>query len=154
MVSVCFAQGKPAAGEITVTTGTSEEAVINGHVFADSTCAAIEFPWLLLIKPPDHGIVCYRIEEFEVAQDSFTDQACVGRRVSGVNIFYLAHPGYDGPDSLRYDTISSRGREPVSVSLTVLPDKPTSSVKAGIKGSRDASPMLVGPVPICSAPVS
>jgi hypothetical protein len=129
MAPVCFAQGEPAAGEMIVTTRTSEEAVINGHVFADSTCAAIEFPWLLLIKPPDHGVVCYRIEKFEVAQDSFTDQACVGRRVSGVNIFYLAHPGYTGPDSLRYATVSSRGRDQTSVRLTVLPDTRAPSAK-------------------------
>jgi hypothetical protein len=154
MVPACFAQGKPAAGEITVTTRTSEEAVINGHVFADSTCAAIEFPWLLLIKPPDHGVVCYRIEEFEVAQDSFTDQACVGRRVSGVNIFYLAHPGYTGPDSLRYDTVSSRGRNQTSVRLSVLPDTRAPSARIGTKRPPDESPTLSGSVPKCAAPVS
>jgi hypothetical protein len=154
MVPVCFAQGSAWVGEMTVATRTSEEVVINGHVFADSTCATIELPWLLLMKPPDHGVVCYRIEEFEVAEDSGRDQACIGRRVSGVNLFYLARPGYSGPDSLRYDTISSRGREQVSVRLTVLPDKPTSSVKGGVKGSPDGAAMLVGPVPTCAAPIS
>jgi len=154
MAPVCSAQGKPGDGEIAVTARTSEEAVINGHVFADSTCAAIEFPWLLLIKPPDHGVVCYRIEEFEVAQDSFPDRACVGRRVSGVNIIYLAHPGYSGPDSLRYDTVSSRGRDQTSVRLTVLPDTRTPSARIETKGPPDGLPMLSGSVPKCAVPVS
>jgi hypothetical protein len=154
MVPACFAQGKPRASEIIVTTRTSEEAVINGHVYANATCAAIEFPWLLLMKPPDHGGVCYRIEEFEVAEDSASDQACVGRRVSGVNLFYLAHPGYTGPDSLRYDTVSSRGRDQVFVRLTVLPDTRLSSARIGAKDPPDELPMLSGSVPKCAAPVS
>jgi hypothetical protein len=79
----CFAQDS----EMTVTTRTSEETVINGYAYADSTCAPIELPQLLLMKPPKYGVVCYRIEDFEVAGDSGTDRACIGRRVRGISVF-------------------------------------------------------------------
>src|ERR1700737_2154566 len=42
MDTSCFAQDS----EMTVTTRTSEETVINGYAYADSTCAPIELPRL------------------------------------------------------------------------------------------------------------
>jgi hypothetical protein len=147
----CFAQDS----EMTVTTRTSEETVINGYAYADSTCAPIELPQLLLMKPPKYGVVCYRIEDFEVAGDSGTDRACIGRRVCGISVFYLARPGYSGPDSLRYEAINHRGRERVSVRVRVLPDRSNASTaSASVDGSSRGSAMLVGPVPPCVVPMS
>ena len=151
MAISCSAQD----GEMTVTTRTSEEIVINGHVDADNTCVPIELPRLMLMKPPEYGVVCYRIEDFEVAGDSGRDRACVGRRVRGVNVFYLARPGYSGPDSLRYEAITPRGRQRVSVRVRVLPDHSNASTaSASVDGSSRKSAMLPGPIPPCVVPVS
>jgi hypothetical protein len=151
MATSCSAQDS----EMTVTARTSEETVINGYAYADSTCAPIELPQLLLMKPPKYGVVCYRIEDFEVAGDSGRDRACIGRRVRGISVFYLARPGYSGPDSLRYEAINHRGRERVSVRVKVLPDRSNASTaSASVDGSSRESAMLVGPIPRCGVPVS
>jgi hypothetical protein len=147
----CFAQDS----EMTVTARTSEETVINGYAFADKTCAPIELPQLLLMKPPKYGVVCFRIEDFEVAADSGGDRACIGSRVRGINVFYLARPGYSGPDSLRYEAINHRGRERVSVRVKVLPDRSNASTaSAGVDGPSRESAMSAGPIPACAVPVS
>ena len=147
----CFAQDS----EMTVTARASEETVINGYAYADETCAPIELPGLLLMKPPEYGVVCYRIEDFEVAGDSGRDRRCVGRLVRGISVFYRARPGYSGPDSLQYEEINHRGRERVSVRVRVLPDHSrASTASASVDGSSRGPAMLAGPIPPCIVPVS
>lgn len=151
MDTSCFAQDS----EMTVTARTSEETVIEGYADADNACAPVELPRLLLMKTPEHGIVCYRIEDFEVAGDSGRDQACLGRWVRGISVFYLARPGYSGPDSLRYEAITDRRRDRVAVRVTVLPDPANASqVPANPDGSSYEPAMSIGPIPACVVPVS
>ncbi|GMO13313.1 hypothetical protein TM239_09290 [Bradyrhizobium sp. TM239] len=140
---------------MSVTARTSEETVIEGYADADNTCAPIELPQLLLMKSPEHGIVCYRIEDFEVAGDSGRDQACIGRWIRGISIFYLARPGYSGPDSLRYEAITDRRRDRVAVRVRVLPDPANASDAAASPGDSSREPaMSLGPLPACVVPVS
>lgn len=145
-----------AQDEMTVTARSSEETVIDGYAYADRRCAPVELPELLLVKPPEYGVVCYRIEDFEVGADSGGDRACIGRWVRGMNVFYQARPGYSGPDSLQYDEITHRGRERrVSVRVRVLPDQSNSSTaSAGVDGSSREHAMSTGPIPACALPVS
>ena len=147
----CFAQDS----EMTVTARASEETVIDGYAYADETCAPIELPGLLLMRPPEYGVVCYRIEDFEVGGDSGRDRRCVGRLVRGISVFYRARPGYSGPDSLQYEEINHRGRERVSVRVKVLPDRSNASTaSASVDGPSRESAMSAGPIPACAVPVS
>lgn len=147
----CFAQDS----EMTVTAKTSEEVVIEGYADADNTCAPIELPRLLLMKSPEHGIVCYRIEDFEVAGDSGSDRACIGRWIRGISVFYLARSGYSGPDNLRYEAITGRRRDRVTVRVRVLPDPANASNAPANPGASSREPaMSIGPIPSCVVPVS
>lgn len=146
----CFAQDS----EMTITARTSEETVIEGYADADNTCAPVELPRLLLMKSPEHGIVCYRIEDFEVAGDSGRDQACLGRWVRGISVFYLARSGYSGPDSLRYEAITDRRQDRVAVRIRVLSGLGNDSDAASPIGSRREPAMSLGPIPACVVPVS
>ncbi|OPY97414.1 hypothetical protein A5906_39070 [Bradyrhizobium sacchari] len=147
----CFAQDS----EMTVTARTSEETVIEGYADADDTCAPIELPRLLLVKSPEHGIVCYRIEDFEVAGDSGRDRSCIGRWIRGISVFYSARADYSGPDSLRYEAITDRRRDRVAVRVTVLPDPANASnAPANPGGSSREAAMSIGPIPACAVPVS
>ncbi|UPJ56037.1 hypothetical protein [Bradyrhizobium sp. 192] len=139
---------------MTITARTSEETVIEGYADADNTCAPVELPRLLLMKSPEHGIVCYRIEDFEVAGDSGRDQACLGRWVRGISVFYLARSGYSGPDSLRYEAITDRRQDRVAVRIRVLPGLGKDSDAASPVGSRREPAMSLGPIPACVVPVS
>jgi hypothetical protein len=147
----CFAQ----ESEMTVTARTSEETVIEGYADADNTCTPVELPQLLLMKSPEHGIVCYRIEDFEVASDSGRDRACIGRWIRGISIFYLARSGYSGPDSLRYEAITDRRRDRVAVRVRVLPGLERDSDAPVSSGDSSREPaMSLGPIPACVVPVS
>lgn len=147
----CFAKDS----EMTVTARTSEETVIEGYADADNTCAPVELPRLLLMKSPEHGIVCYRIEDFEVAGDSGRDHACIGRWVRGISMFYLSRSGYSGPDSLRYEAITDRRRDGVAVRVRVLPSPANDSNQpANAGGSLREPSMSIGPIPACVVPVS
>ncbi|WP_147250312.1 hypothetical protein [Bradyrhizobium sp. MOS003] len=139
---------------MTVTARTSEETVIEGYADADNKCAPVELPRLLLLKSPEHGVVCYRIEDFEVAGDSGGDQACIGRWVRGISVFYLARSGYSGPDSLRYEAVTDRRRDRVAVRVTVLPGLGNDSDAASLGASPRESAMSPGPIPACVVPVS
>ncbi|RXH21869.1 hypothetical protein XH99_20030 [Bradyrhizobium nanningense] len=147
----CFAQGS----EMTVTARGAEETVIEGYADADNTCAPVELPRLLLVKTPEHGSVCYRIEDFEVAGDSGSDRSCVGRWVRGISVFYSARAGYSGPDNLRYEAITDRRQDRVAVRLKVLPG-PTDDSHAATNpgGSSGEQAMSIGPIPACVVPVS
>jgi len=147
----CLAQ----ESEMTVTARTSEETVIEGYADADNTCAPVELPRLLLVKTPEHGSVCYRIEDFEVAGDSGRDRSCVGRWVRGISIFYSARAGYSGPDSLRYEAITDRRRDRVAVRVSVLPGVGKDSDVPASPGDSSREPaMSPGPIPACVVPVS
>lgn len=147
----CFAQDT----ELTVTVRTPEETVIEGYADADKTCAPVELPRLVLMKSPEHGFVCYRIEDFEVAGDSGTDRACVGRWVRGISVFYLARPGYGGPDSLRYEAITDHRRDRVDVRVSVLPSSANHAHAPAVPWNSSGEPaMSIGPIPPCVVPVS
>jgi hypothetical protein len=147
----CFAQDS----EMTVTARTSEETVIEGYADADSTCAPVELPRLLLVKSPEHGIVCYRIEDFAVAGDTGSDRACIGRWIRGISLFYLARPGYSGRDSLRYEAVTDRRRDRVAVRVRVLPGPANDSdVPVNTADSSRDPAMSIGPIPACVVPVS
>jgi hypothetical protein len=147
----CFAQDS----EMTVTARPSEETVVEGYADADNTCTPIELPRLLLMKTPEHGIVCYRIEDFEVAGDSGMDRACIGRWIRGISVFYLARPGYSGPDSLRYEAITDRRRDRVAVRVRVLPGPANDSDPPANPGGPSRDPAVsIGPIPACVVPMS
>lgn len=147
----CFAQDS----EMTVTARASEETVVEGYADADNTCAPVELPRLMLMRSPEHGIVCYRIEDFEVAGDSGSDRACIGRWVRGITVFYSARSGYSGPDSLRYEAITDRRRDRVTVRVRVLPNPADASNAPISTGDSSRGPaMSIGPVPACVVPLS
>jgi hypothetical protein len=60
-------------------------------------------PKLVLTVPPDHGSICARdivtVAKRNVVSD---DQTCVGKRIRGLLIIYLARSDYAGHDTVDY----------------------------------------------------
>jgi len=151
--SSCWGRQTSLQGvDLSLTTRTSDELAIDAYVLADQSCAPTEFPEIVLVKSPDHGIVCSRIENFVVESDTFRDRACIGHIARGVTVFYQARSGYVGPDSVRYSVTGSVGRFDVSVKLSVVPD--TSAPPPAPNAAELPAVMSPGPLPICVAPVS
>ena len=60
-------------------------------------------PKLVLTVPPDHGSLCardvIRVAKRNVVSD---DQTCIGKRIRGLQIVYLARSDYAGHDCVDY----------------------------------------------------
>jgi hypothetical protein len=61
-------------------------------------------PKIVLTVPPDHGSICardiIRVVKLNVVSD---DQSCVGKRVQGLQVIYLASSDYAGHDTVDYN---------------------------------------------------
>jgi hypothetical protein len=149
MTASCYGQPLQKEDHLALTTRASEEIIVYGEANADQFCRALNLPSLFLDKPPDHGIVCFEVGEFEVGDAILGDDACRGRMVRGVNIFYRSRAGFTGSDSLRYFTTDVPMRHIVSVDLSVAAQTLTVDPADGTW-----LPQSSGPMPSCTRPVS
>lgn len=99
-------------------------------------------PRLILDIPPAHGSVCSRPLTFAPKRNVVNDdQACVGKSMLGLQIFYFPQPGYVGPDTVDYviEFPKKRFKNHVDIDVGSEPgapapkvdDKPLDSGKSG-----------------------
>jgi len=133
----------------------NHELMVRGHTQTNSSCVAVELPDLHLDTPPRHGVLCLRpADDVPIV---FGTSLCLGKRVSGVRIYYLPRYGYTGADTFRYTALfSKRYRYTRDVNLVIVPDVPPSpgAVPADISGAADDTLQSPGPIPPCTALVS
>ena len=155
-----FSACAPAVAQdqhITKTVRAAHDVVLEGYARTNPSCDGIEPPALYLDKPPDHGLVCFRIGDMKLHAAIVGNLTqCLGRKIRGVSVVYLSGSEYTGPDDLRYTVVFPEARHGVFVDLTVLPGRPNSpdAVPADISAPASAAPQSSGPIPACTALVS
>jgi hypothetical protein len=138
----------------------NHEIMVRGHTQTDENCVFRQLPDLRLDAPPRHGVLCLRPADdvpirYLLSGATERGRLCLGKRVSGVRIFYLPHHDYTGADTFRYTALfSKRYRFTRDVNLMILPDVPSpGAVPADLAPAGD-TPQAPGPIPPCAALVS
>jgi hypothetical protein len=138
-------------------TKADHEVVILGYGRSDQNCESVDPPALYLDKPPDHGTICFRVNDIKINEAIVGNlKHCVGRNIRGVAVVYLPRWKYIGPDHVRYTVVFPQARHSVYVDLTVLPDRSgsPSAAPADISTPAAESSQSPGPIPACTALVS
>ncbi len=78
------------------------EATVGYALRWDKNCGPLA-PKIILTVPPDHGSICAR-DYIGLARRNVVsaDQSCVGKRILGLQIIYLARSDYSGHDTVDY----------------------------------------------------
>jgi hypothetical protein len=133
----------------------NHELMVRAHTQTDTNCVAVGTPDLHLDASPRHGVLCLRpADDVPIVLASDRARPCLGKRVSGVRIYYLPRRGYTGADTFRYTALfSNRYRYTRDVNLIIVPDVPPSpgAVQADVSGTADDAPQSPGPIPLCTA---
>jgi hypothetical protein len=150
--SPVFAQNQ----RLSKTTTADRDVVILGYGRSNQNCESVDPPALYLDKPPDHGTVCFRVNDIKINEAIVGNlKHCVGRNIRGVTVVYLPRWKYIGLDDVRYTVVFPQARHSVYVDLTVLPDRSGSpSVAADTITPAAESSQSPGPIPACTALVS
>jgi hypothetical protein len=110
-----------------------------------------QIPKLVLTLPPDHGSICAR-DYIAVARRNVVsdDRTCIGKRIRGVQVIYLARSDYAGHDTVDY-LIQFPGKSiSKHVDIEVRPDE----TAAARLGEESISPGKAGDVIVTCAPLS
>jgi hypothetical protein len=81
---------------------------------------------------------------------------CLGKKVNGFHIIYLAGKSYTGPDHVRYTVQFPTVQHSMDVTLNVWADRSKASggPSANINAPTEEPQQAAGPIPTCPALVS
>lgn len=131
---------------------------IGGVTTEGRDCEAI-LPKLELEEPPEHGVVCFRIEELARRDAAYSDSppnpGCTNRSLTGVRILYVNKAGYVGNDRLRYRIVATPSIiRNVSLDIQHWTGTQPGAETADTAGIKIETPQPRGPIPPCSPPIS
>ena len=95
------AQADPIRIERSTTVG--REVLIRGFAEFDSHCRLVRAQTITVVEAPAHGKVETRPGEVVIGPNWVGPASCTGTRLSGVHVYYVPEPGYEGPDHLSLD---------------------------------------------------
>jgi hypothetical protein len=77
----------------------------------------------VLVVPPQHGTICYRLESSPIRYNSDPDRKyCVGKSVISKVLYYRSDDKYVGSDSFEYDAVFMSGiSSVVDTRLSIIP---------------------------------
>ncbi|MDE2065837.1 MAG: hypothetical protein KGK01_15415 [Bradyrhizobium sp.] len=102
LVSVLPSGQAGAQVNVTRKVKAGHEATVGYALRRDRNCGPLT-PKIVLTVPPDHGSICAR-DYITVAKRNVvsSDKTCVGKRILGLQINYLARSDYSGHDTVDY----------------------------------------------------
>jgi hypothetical protein len=145
------AQADAQTENVTRVAKAGHEAGI-GHALQWNKKCEPRIPKLVLTVPPDHGSICAR-DYIAVARRNVVsdDQTCIGKRIRGLQIIYLARSDYAGHDTVDY-LIQFPGKTlSKHVDIEVRSGDATPAARLG---EESISPGKAGDVIVACAPLS
>lgn len=117
---VQIVEGNPRRITIHTVAPSQENIRILGHSQTDKECHQKAETDYDLIKPPLHGIVCFRDETFTIknTENSRTPN-CLGSSALGSVIYYRPNRAYLGTDAFQY-AIVDEGHKPNTIADTAI----------------------------------
>jgi hypothetical protein len=109
-------------------------------------------PKIVLIVPPAHGSICardiIRVVKRNVVNDN---RSCVGKRVQGLQVIYLASSDYAGHDTVDYNIEFPGLVRSTHAEIEVRPGDQPAATRLG---EESITPGKVGDVIVACAPLS
>jgi hypothetical protein len=151
------AQTSFGQGRLSKATIAGHEVFVDGYARSDNNCQGLAPPQITIDDPPEHGIICLRRGDLWLKATIENNLAhCLGKKVSGFHVIYIARKDYTGPDHVHYTVVFPTVQHSMDVTLNVWPDSSKTSVatpgdiSATIGETRQPS----GPIPACPTLVS
>jgi hypothetical protein len=135
--------------------GRSEGDIrIGSHLSVDAECQPVQIFDYLIVIPPQHGTICYRIEALTIRFNSAPDrEKCIGGSAISKVQYYRPNGNYVGIDKFEYQAVfMSRISGIVDVNLTIIPANDPQA--EGSESAAMAKFQSTGPVSKCAEPVS
>jgi hypothetical protein len=96
---------------------------------ATTTAKGSPPPQITIDDPPEHGIICLRRGDLWLKATIENNLAhCLGKKVSGFHVIYIARKDYTGPDHVHYTVVFPTVQHSMDVTLNVWPDSSKTSV--------------------------
>lgn len=146
---------QPQTQQVSIEAITARTKSIGGFARESTRCETV-IPALHLDDPPQHGSVCYRIEELDKRAAKWSSgppglKGCPNQYVIGVRIFYTSRAGHVGHDRLRYRAAV----RPIQIRVVnIRIHSPVGDSPLDAASSKFEVPQSRGPIPPCSTPVS
>jgi hypothetical protein len=146
-----------AETQLSIATRAAEIRNLQSYARTNAACTGIEPPPIYIEEPPAHGIVCLRrttVLLTKVEENNLSH--CLGRKVPGVSVVYLARGNYVGGDIVRYSVRFPAVTLSVLVNLTVssADSRSPRSMPPDISDPGAETIQVPGPIPSCTALVS
>jgi hypothetical protein len=151
--------GRPRTITIQTTAPSQEDIEILWRTHSNGHCVEGAETSFEVLKPPRHGIVCFRIETSVVRLDikKTNSQSCVGASMLGRAVYYRPAATFIGEDSAQFQVLDGprhvlRALASATIAITPPLSPPPSQAAAPADAKEDEQ--APGPMPRCPDPVS
>ena len=154
---VQIVDGLPRRITIHTVAPSQENIRILGHTRPDAKCRQAQETDFVLVKPPLHGTVCFRVESSPL---KFTlkagETSCIGAYVLGSVVYYRPTRGYTGPDAFQYALVDA-GDNPYAIADVDVAATPPLISSSEIESEKSAETLpengqIPGPMERCPDP--
>jgi hypothetical protein len=139
LVFLCAAAGLTATtafaqdANYTSVEATSEKPVqLSYHASAHKNCTPAPLPTIRVIEAPKSGTLTVRKAVLKTDKIA----GCPGLKTPAQVVFYLARPGYTGPDHVKYEVTSENGEvatNDVTITVRAAPAQRPALGDAGVR---------------------
>jgi|GEM_PF-6711447 len=141
--------GKPSHYKIKNTSPWAEDIRIMGRTHNDNECNTINLVTVDLNQPPEHGVICTRVEDGTTKFDSNSaTPKCLGKPGKFVVVYFEPFASFVGIDTFQF-SISNPGQSVNTIAdVKVDVTRPASGEKSG-RGISNSPVQKVGRVEMC-----
>jgi hypothetical protein len=150
-LSCVFCPSICAQEQLSKAVRAAHDIFLRGYARSNNDCEALDPPDIVIDRPPEHGIVCLRRGNLKLQRTVENNLVhCLGKKVIGVHVIYVAQNGYVGKDSVLYTVRFPTVQHSVEATLMVLPN----DGKVPARMPADNPLQTTGLAPSCPALVS
>jgi hypothetical protein len=152
VVLVAASQASAESTTVKRTAKAGYETPIWVHARWDKNCEVVRPLILHLDEPPRHGIVCAKVEQITI-KSIYKGAArhCIGRRISGIRVYYLSKLDYAGRDEFKYTARYLPLQRTIQINVIRADKRDRRVVPPDIAANERQEP---GPIPACGALIS
>jgi hypothetical protein len=132
MAAPSLAQSANYANYTSVEAKSDKPVQLSYHASAHKNCAPAPLPTIRVIEAPKSGTLTVRVAVLKTDKIA----GCPGLKTPAEVVFYMAHPGYSGPDHVKYEVTSENGEvatNDVTITVKAAPHRRPALGEAGVR---------------------
>ena len=153
-------EGNPRRIVIQTAAPSQEDIKIFWRTHSNGHCAEGPETNFEVLKPPRHGIICFRVETSVIKVEikkAPSKSSCVGSSTLGRAVYYRPADSYVGGDSAQFEVLDGEKRvlrAVASATITIAPPLSPQQSQSGNATDASEDGQAPGPMPRCPDPVT